>query len=386
MKDGEKNMTSAIHNFYKFPLAEKIKILKKFCNLTKGDLELLKKYQKLPDFFPLENNIGPFKVATNFLINGKDYFVPMETEEPSVVAAASKGADLFRSGGGFFGRFLSNEMVGQIQILGVKNFKEAKEKIIKNKEKILKIVNDHQKELFELGGGAKNFQLKKIKNYLIFYLFVNPKDALGANTINSMLEKIAPYLAFLLRGKIVGSIVSNFGGKRIVEVEGKIPIAKLKRKKINGKEVAKKILYLFDLAKNDLFRTITHNKGIMNGVDAVLLATGNDFRAAESAIHSFAVKSGKYSPLNHWEIKDDFLEGKIKIPMPVAIVGGATNTKKAKLAKKILRVKTAEELGIVCASVGLANNLAAILAIVTEGIQKGHSKIHRQFLKLCQGK
>lgn len=382
MNSGEKNkLTSAIPNFHKLSLEKKLKIIKKFSRLNKEDMILIKKYQKLPDFLNIENNIGPFKIATNFLINKKEYFVPMEIEEPSVVAAASKGAKFIREGGGFFGKYLSNEMIGEILILKVKNFEEVKKKIIKEKEKILSMANETQKELLKLGGGAKSFELKKVKNYLVFYLIVNPKDALGANMINTMLEKISPYLAKLSGGIICGSIVSNFGGKRLVFVEGKVPIEKLKNDKFNGRETAQRILYFLDLAKNDVFRAITHNKGIMNGIDAVLIATGNDFRAVESAVHSFAFKKRKYSPLTDWKIENGFLKGEIKIPMPVATVGGATNTKKAKLAKKILGINDAEKLGIICASVGLANNLAAIFAIVTEGIQKGHLKLHKEFLE-----
>ena len=381
MKSGEKIMTSVIRSFHKFSLEEKIKILKKFSNLNKEDLILIKKYQKLPDFLNIENNIGPFKIATNFLINGKDYFVPMEIEEPSVVAAASKGAKLIRGGGGFFGRYLSNEMIGETLILKVKNFEKAKKKIIKEKEKILKIANETQKELLRLGGGAKDFKLEKIRDYLVFYLTVDPKDAFGANMINTMLEKISPYLAKLSGGIIGGSIISNFGGERLVFIEGKVPIEKLKNGKFSGKEVAERILYFLDLAKNDIFRAITHNKGIMNGIDAVLLATGNDFRAVESAVHSFASKDKRYLPLSDWKIENGFLKGEMKIPLPVATVGGATNTKKAKIAKKILRIENAKELGIICAGVGLSNNLAAILAIVTEGIQRGHMKLHQEFLK-----
>ena len=199
--------------------------------------------------------------------------------------------------------------------------------------------------------------------------------------LNTMLERISPYLAKISKGEIGGAIVSNFSPKRVVFVEGKVPIEKLKRGGFEGKEAAKRLLGFLDLAKNDIFRAVTHNKGIMNGIDAVLLATGNDFRAVEAAVHSFAIKKGKYSPLTNWKIENEFLKGEIKIPLPLATVGGATNTRKARLAKKILRVKEAEELGIVCAAVGLSNNLAALSAIVTEGIQKGHLKLHQEFLE-----
>lgn len=372
---------SAIAGFNKLILEEKIKILKKFSNLTEEELDLLKKYQELPDFLDIENNIGPFKIATNFLVNGKDYFVPMEVEEPSVVAAASRGAKLIREGGGFIGKYLSNEMVGEILLLNIKDLKTARNNIKKNKQKILKLANETQSHLLKLGGGAKDFELKKIKNYLIFYLVVNPLDALGANMVNTMLEKIAPYLTKVSGGRIGGMIISNFGGRRMVFVEGKVPIKNLARGDFSGKEAVKRFLYFIDLAKNDVFRAITHNKGVMNGIDAVLLAAGNDFRAAESAAHSFAAKTGKYLPLTDWKIEKGFLKGEIKMPMPVATVGGGTGTRKAKLAKKILKVQNAQELGIICGAVGLANNLTAVLEIVTQGIQKGHMKLHKEFLE-----
>lgn len=379
MKIGEK--TSAIPNFHKLSLEEKIKILKKFANLNEKEISFIKEYQKLPDFVDFENNLGPFKIATNFLINNKDYLVPMEIEEPSVVAAASRGAKLIRQGGGFWGRYLGNEILGQIQILKIKDFKKAQKEIYKNKQEILKLANETQKTLWELGGGAKDFFLKKIKNYLVFYLVLDPKDAQGANMMNTMLETISPILEKIAQGEVCSKIVSNYSPRRLVLVEGKVAIEKLKKGKFSGKKVAERILKFMDLARHDIFRATTNNKGIMNGIDAVLLATGNDFRAVEVAVHSFATKNGKYLPLSDWKIKGKFLQGKIVVPMPIATVGGATNTKKAILARKILGVKTAQELGIICAAVGLANNLAAISAIVSEGIQKGHLKLHQEFIK-----
>jgi hydroxymethylglutaryl-CoA reductase len=374
-------ISSAIHNFHLLSLKEKINVLKKFVGLGKKDLEILKKYQKLPDFIDSENNIGPFKIATNFLVNGKDYFVPMEIEEPSVVAAASRGAKLIREGGGFWGRYLKNQIVGQIQLISVKDFKKAQFQILKNKKRILEMANRENPILLKLGGGAKNLKLKRVKNFLVFYLILDPKDAMGANTLNKMLEKITPFLAKITKAKVNLKIVSNFCPERIVYVWGKVPIEKLKFKKISGKEIAERILMAQELARFDIYRTVTHNKGMMNGIDAVALATGNDFRAIESAVHSYAAKNGKYKPLTTWKIEGEFLKGEIELPMPIATVGGLTFMPKAKLALKILRVKNAQELGIVAASVGLANNLSAIFTLVTEGMQRGFSKIYEEILK-----
>ncbi|MCP6718775.1 MAG: hydroxymethylglutaryl-CoA reductase, degradative [Patescibacteria group bacterium] len=374
------NLTSAIPSFNRFPLERKIEILKKFSNLNKGDLDFIKKYQKLPDFSDTENNIGPFKIATNFLINGKDYFVPMEVEEPSVVAAASRGAKLIREGGGFKGRYLGNQMVGQVQLIGIKDFKKAKEEILKHKDKILKIANQTNKLLLKLSGGAGDLEIRRVKEYLVLHLLVDPKDAMGANIINTMLEKIAPFLAKISKAKTGVRIVSNFAPKRVVFVEGKVPLKKLALRDFYKKKVLERILDAQKLAESDTYRAVTHNKGVMNGIDAVALATGNDWRATEAAVHSFALKEGKYKPITRWKLENNFLKGKIKVSLPMATVGGATESKKARLALKILGVQAAEELGIVSASVGLANNLSALSVLGTEGIQKGHMRIHREFL------
>ncbi len=385
MKNGGKNRkadtTSIAPNFHQLSLSEKIKIITKFSSLSDGDLKLIGQYQKLPDFVDLENNIGPFKIATNFLINKKNYFVPMETEEPSVVAAASRAAKLIRQGGGFFGKYLGSQMIGQLQLIGVKNFQKAKKEILKNKKEILKTANKTNKVLLKISGGAKDLKIKKIGNFLVLYLFVDCKDAMGANIINTMLEGIASFTAKITKAEIGARIISNFAEKRIVFIEAKIPVEKLCLDNYSGKKVAQRILKLQKLADQDIYRTVTHNKGVMNGIDAVALATGNDFRAVESGVHSFAARTGKYKPITKWQLMGRFLKGEIKIPLPIATIGGATGTKKAKLALKILRVKNAQELGIVAASVGLANNLAALSVLGTEGIQKGHMKLHQEFLK-----
>jgi len=307
--------------------------------------------------------------------------VPMEIEEPSVVAAASRGAKLIREGGGFLGRYLGNQMIGQIQLLGIRDFKKVRKNILENKKEILKRANETNKFLLEFSGGAKDLKIRKVKKFLVLYLFVDPKDAMGANIVNTMLEKIAPFIAKIAQAEIGVRIISNFAEKRIVFVEGKVPIEKLALREFSGEKIAQGILTVQELAESDIYRAVTQNKGVMNGIDAVALATGNDFRAIESGVHSFASKEGKYKPITKWKLEKNFLKGEIKIPMPIATVGGATSTKKAKLALKILGVKNAQELGIVTASVGLANNLAALSVLGSEGIQKGHMKLHAEFLK-----
>jgi len=376
-----KPITSRIPRFYKLPLAKKIKIIASFSSLDKEDLKLINQHQRIPDFVDLENNLGPFKIATNFLVNNKDYFVPMEIEEPSVVAGASRAAKLIREGGGFFGKYLGNQMIGQLQLIGIRNFEKAKKKILENRTEILKRANETNKFLLRISGGAKDLKIKKVKNFLVLYLFVDCKDAMGANIVNTMLEEIAPSLAKIVRAEVGVRIISNFAKKRVVFVEGKVPIEKLDLKKFSGTKVAQRILDGQKLAEWDVYRAVTHNKGAMNGIDAVALATGNDFRAIESGVHSFAARDGKYKPITRWRIEKKFLKGEIKIPLAIATVGGATATKKAGLALKILGVKNAQELGVVTASVGLANSLAALSVLDTEGIQRGHMKLHQEFLR-----
>ncbi|OYT43023.1 MAG: hydroxymethylglutaryl-CoA reductase, degradative [Candidatus Aenigmarchaeota archaeon ex4484_56] len=376
--------TSAISGFSKLSLIEKINIIKEFANLNEEDLKLIEKYQKLPDFTELENNTGPFKIATNFLVNGKDYFVPMEIEEPSVVAAASRGAKLVRTGGGFTGSYIDSGMIGQIQIVKLENIEETKKILSENKEEFLKIANDTDKIITGLGGGATDIEIREIDTKLgkniVLHLVVNTLDAMGANIVNTMCEAVSNKIRELIDGKIYLRIISNFADKRIVRVGCKIPIDSLSIGDFDGRYVAEGIIYATELAKSDIYRASTHNKGIMNGIDAVALATGNDWRALEAGVHSYAARNGKYASVTDWWIEDKYLNGTIEIPLAIATVGGATNQKKAKLALKILRVKSARELGIVAASVGLSNNLAALSSIISEGIQKGHMRLHKEFV------
>lgn len=376
--------TSAVSGFSKMSLSEKIKIIKGFANLDKEDLAVIEKYQELPDFSELENNIGPFKIATNFLVNGKDYFVPMEVEEPSVVAAASRGAKLLRYGGGLIGEYIDSKMIGQFQIVNLKDLNLARREIEKNKKELLRIANKSNEFLFEIGGGAKDIEVREVmtgrgKN-LVIHLLVDTKDAMGANIINTMLESISSRVIELTRGKPRLRIISNFADRRIVLVRGKIPIDKLEIGTYSGQEVAQGILDADSLARVDIYRASTHNKGIMNGIDAVAVATGNDWRAIEAGVHSYASVKG-YSAITKWTLEGEFLQCKLEVPMPVAIRGGATKTRKARLALKLLRVETAKELGVLMVSVGLANNLAALSVLGTEGIQSGHMNLHENFVK-----
>ena len=385
--------TSRLPGFYKLPIIERVKVVKDFANLTEEEVSLLLNTGSLPLSLAdkmIENVIGvfhlPFAVATNFLINGKDYLVPMVIEEPSVVAAASNAAKMVRSGGGFKASTTPPVMIGQIQLTKVKDIEEAKKQILAEKDKILEIANEKDPILVKLGGGAKDLEVRVIDTFkgpmIIVHLLVDVRDAMGANAVNTMAEAVAPYIEKITGGKVYLRIVSNLAVKRLARAECIVP-----KEVLGGEEVVEGIMYAYAFAKSDPYRAATHNKGIMNGVIAVALATGNDTRALEAGAHAYASITGRYLPLSTWEVteKGD-LKGFLEMPMAVGIVGGATRSNPlAKLAIKILGVKTASELAQVMVSVGLANNLAALKALATEGIQRGHMKLHARNLAIAAG-
>jgi len=387
------NKTSRLPGFYKLPIIERLKILKELAELTDEEVGLLLNTGSLPIDLAdrmIENVIGvfhlPFAIATNFLINEKDYLVPMVIEEPSVVAAASNAAKMVRQGGGFKASTTPPIMIGQIQLVGVKDLEEAKETIIGEKDKILEIANEKDPLLVKLGGGAKDLEVRTINSIkgsmLIVHLLVDVRDAMGANIVNTMAEAVAPYIEKITGGRVYLRIVSNLAVKRLARAECIVP-----KEVLGGEEVVDAILYAYAFATADPYRAATHNKGIMNGVIAVALATGNDTRALEAGAHAYAALSGKYLPLSTWEkTKEGNLKGCLEMPIAVGIVGGATRSNPlAKVALKILGVKTANELAEVMVSVGLANNLAALKALATEGIQKGHMKLHARNIAIAAG-
>ncbi|MFA5075085.1 MAG: hydroxymethylglutaryl-CoA reductase, degradative [Candidatus Babeliales bacterium] len=380
-------ITSKISCFYKKTEQERFLELKKFANLTDQDICLLKNLAVL-DFNKadkmIENLVStiqiPLGIATNFLINKKDYLIPMATEEPSVIAAASNGAKLARLAGGFKTKTTEPIMIGQIQLTQIKskNIKEIKNKILQNKNILIELANAQDPFLQKLGGGAKDIKLKNFKtsrgNMLIINLLVNVKDAMGANIVNTMVEKIAPEIEKITGHKTILKIISNLSIYRIAKAKA------VWKKEILEQETIENILDAYEFAKIDFFRTVTHNKGIMNGIDAVCIATGNDFRAIEAGAHGYACFKKKYSPLTHYyKNKNKDLVGTIFLPISVGIVGGITNLHPiAKLSLKILGVKSACELSQIMASVGLAQNFAALKALVTDGIQKGHMRLHKR--------
>ena len=394
-------MNSKFDGFYKKPVEERLKILKEFAGLADDEVEILRKTGALDletaDRM-IENVVGtselPFGLGLHFLINGKEYVVPMCIEEPSVVAAASYAAKLARPSGGF--KTWSDEpiMIGQIQILGFKDFESAKRTILENKEKLLSKANEKDSILVSLGGGAKDIEIRKINSeageMLIVHLLADVRDAMGANVVNTMCERISPLLEELTGGYTRLRIISNLADRRIAGARAvwkKEELEKSTKGLMKGHEVVDAILEAYHFALNDPYRCATHNKGIMNGVDAVVIATGNDFRAVEAGAHAYASIYGKYKPLTrYYKNENGDLVGEIKTPLAVGTVGGATRTKpEAKIALKILGVKTAKELSEVMAAVGLAQNFAALRALATEGIQKGHMRLHAKNIAVTAG-
>lgn len=382
--------TSALSGFHDLRPEKRLEIVKKFAGLTQKEALLLRRHglgMKLADMM-IENVIGttqlPVGIATNFLINGRDYLIPMALEEPSVVAAASNAAKLARPEGGFTTLSDPPVMIGQIQIVRLPRPKKAKKLVLRHKEKIMKIANIQDSMLVRLGGGAKDVEARVIKTprgkMLIIHLIVDVRDAMGANAVNTMTEAVSSYIEKLTGGEARLRIITNLSVHRIAWAKA------VWGRNLLGEEVIEGVLDAYAFAAADRFRCATHNKGIMNGIDAVAIATGNDFRSLEAAAHCYAAMKS-YKPLTHYE-KDaeGNLVGTIEIPITVGLVGGATKTHPvARTAVKILGIKTAQELAEVMACVGLANNFAALRAMVREGIQSGHMKLHAKNIAVMAG-
>ncbi|MFX1392230.1 MAG: hydroxymethylglutaryl-CoA reductase, degradative [Promethearchaeota archaeon] len=387
-----REINSEISGFYKLSIDDRQKILFNYYDLSQDEIKLLQNFGYFkPNQLDLliENVVGsyqlPMGIACNFKINNKDYLIPMVIEEPSVVAAASNAARFARKHGGFYSEKVKSVMFSQIQITQIEDIKLAKEKIFNNKDKILNIANEQDPLLNEIGGGAFDIEIREIATrkgiMLIIHLFVDIRDAMGANIVNTMAEAVSSYVEGLCSGKIYLRIVSNLATQRIAKCK-----ATFDKDLLGGKEVIKGILHAYEFALADPYRATTHNKGIMNGIIALTLATGNDTRAIEAGAHAYASLSGIYKPLTHFDIdKEGNLIGEIELPLALGIIGGMTKIHPmAKLALKILNVKSAEELSQIAAALGLAQNVGALTALASEGIQRGHMALHsRNVAKLA---
>lgn len=385
--------TSQISGFHNLKPLERIRVVKEFAALNEEEVSILQSTGPLKleqaDRM-IENVVGtmpiPLGIATNFLINGTDYLIPMAIEEPSVVAAASNAAKMARVRGGFSTSSTGPIMIGQIQVVAVPDPFGARMRILSAKSGILQKANEQDPVLVSKGGGAKDLKVKVIEtavgSMVIVEILVDCRDAMGANAVNTMAEAVAPLIERISMGRVYLRIISNLATERLARATTTVP-----KEAVGGEEVVDGIVNAYAFALADPYRCATHNKGIMNGITAVVLATGNDTRAVEAGAHAYAARTGRYNPLTTWEKNSEGdLVGAIELPMAVGLIGGATAIHPtAKIAVKILGVKTATELGEVIAAVGLAQNLAALRALASEGIQEGHMKLHARNIAATAG-
>jgi len=385
--------SSAISGFYKLSREERVAALSEFSGLSAEQMKLLLSESPLPFSTAdrmSENAVGlsalPFAIATNFIINGKETLVPMAIEEPSVVAAASNGAKLCRDTGGFSASSDPPIMIGQIQLVGVKSAEAVAKKLNTEKEAIIKAAIPFAENIAKYGGGVRGFSARAIDTprgkMVIAEFHVDVRDSMGANTINTILEGISPQIEKTAgEGKVRLRILTNLAVMRLARATA------IWKKETIGVEAVEGILDGWAFADGDIFRACTHNKGIMNGIDSVALATGNDWRAIEAGAHAYAAMGGKYSPLTRFRrLPNGDLQGEIELPLAVGTVGGATRSlQTAQAALSILGVKSANELSCVMAAVGLSQNFAALRALSTEGIQRGHMELHAKNIAVAAG-
>jgi len=398
MSEEKARMSSELKGFYKLKPKERIALVKQFADLTDEEVAAIantgcmaiEQVDKI-----IENVIGtlemPLGIGANFLINGKDYLVPMAIEEPSVVAAASNVAKLARASGGFTTSSTDPIMIGQVHVTGVKDPFGAKMRLLEHKKDIVDKANAQDPMLVKFGGGCRDVEPRVLDTIrgpiVVVHLLVDCRDAMGANAVNTMAEAVAPDIERITGGKVFLRIISNLAKYRLARAHVRIP-----KEEMGGEAAVDAVLEAYAFALADPFRAATHNKGIMNGISAVVIATGNDFRAVEAGAHSYAAYHGQetvghYMPLTRWE-KDSNgdLIGSIELPMAVGLIGGAVKVHPVARANvKILGVKSARELGEVMAAVGLAQNLGALKALATEGIQRGHMKLHARNMAVTAG-
>ncbi len=406
--------TSRISGFYNLTLEERRFRLAAALQLTPDDLlSFTNSLSAEAADHMIENAIGtfalPLGIGLNFIVNGRDVLVPMAIEEPSVVAGASFMAKLARAGGGFTATTTEPLMIGQMQVINVVNLDEAKLKLYEHKAELLAEADSIDPVLKKFGGGARDLEVRIIEDspigaFLVVHLIYDVRDAMGANAVNTACEKLAPRIESITGGKVHLRILSNLADRRIARVRCSIPVKELeftigvgllpaqsshedRPYTYTGESVRDGIIAAYAFAAADPYRAATHNKGIMNGVDAVVIATGNDWRAIEAGAHAYAARSGKYTSLSTWnKDKDGNLVGTLEMPMAVGIIGGATKVHPAaQAAVKLMGVKTASELAQIIVSVGLAQNMAALRALATEGIQRGHMSLHARQVAIAAG-
>lgn len=391
--------TSRLPNFYNLSLDERREALAAAASLDQSDLDALFGEVGLSPQSAdpmIENVVGthnlPLGIALNFIVNGREVLVPMAIEEPSVVAGASFMAKLARAAGGFQASTSSPEMIGQMQLLDLDDLQTAEAAILENREELLASLENIDPVLQKLGGGPRDLEVRRIADspigpFLVLHLIYDVRDAMGANAVNTACEHLAPRIESLTGGRVHLRILSNLADRRLARAACHIPLQHLAFGDFAADEVRDGIVQAWAFAASDPYRAATHNKGIMNGVDAVVIATGNDWRAVEAGAHAYAARSGRYTSLSTWGVDDaGDLVGELEMPMAVGIVGGATRVHStARAALKLMGVATAAELAAIIVSVGLAQNLAALRALATEGIQRGHMSLHARQVAIAAG-
>lgn len=342
-----------------------------------------------------ENVVGtfslPYSLVPEVLVNGQEYTVPYVTEEPSVVAAASYASKIIKRAGGFTAQVHERQMIGQVALYQVANPEQAQEKITSKKAELLELANQAYPSIVKRGGGARDLHVEQIKgetDFLVVYLHVDTQEAMGANMLNTMLEALKPVLEELSQGQSLMGILSNYATDSLVTASCRIAFRYLSRQKDQGREIAEKIALASQFAQADPYRAATHNKGIFNGIDAVLIATGNDWRAIEAGAHAFASRDGRYQGLSQWtlDMESEELVGQMTLPMPVATKGGSIGLNpRVALSHELLGNPSAKELAQIIVSIGLSQNFAALKALVSTGIQQGHMKLQAKSLALLAG-
>ncbi|MBC1698447.1 hydroxymethylglutaryl-CoA reductase, degradative [Listeria welshimeri] len=385
--------------FYKKTLEERQAILAEYANLNEEEQAFLASTGALSfdkANHMIENTVGiyslPLGLGMNMLLNDKKYIVPMAMEEPSVVAAQSSGAKLIAQNGGITSTATDRKMIGQIELITVPDVEAAEEKVIANREKLIAIANNAHPSLLKRGGGAVDLQVRTTKTasgetLFIIHLLVDTQEAMGANMVNTMVETLAPELEILTGGVANMRILSNLVDDATATATCRLSPESLATKTQSGEWVRDRIIAAYEFADADIYRAATHNKGIMNGIDAVIMAFGNDWRAVEAASHAYTARTGSYKPMSKWsKDADGYLIGELTLPMPVAFVGGSIAIHPiASLSKKIARVESAKELAMLVCAVGLTQNLSALKALVTEGIQRGHMSLQAKSLAMTAG-